>query len=230
MSTRPVPLPRTCEAMYAVMTPRSLGRDQHLPLPHDALLRHHGTSDLALARLRRCTHQSLVHGRVPLERAAEHARSMRVDALRLAEQHDGVVVDLTVPRVLELTADEVSLVQADQWYVLDARLVLDGVLQSDGLAQFGLPEVRLREVTGAARAAAGAVVAGLAHRLVAEWPDNDPVGPAAVTLRDVAYGLGDPQAKDTPTDRALPLTIAYDGEDGVLDVVLGADPVATLFA
>ena len=229
MSTRPVPVPRTCEAMYVVLTPRSLGKDDTLPLPHAALLRHHGTPEAAIEQMEGLRHQHVVHGRVPVAQGAEHARTTRIDVLRLAEQHDGLVIDLTVPRILQLAADEVSLDHATQWYVLDAGAVLDGVLQTDGLVQFGLPEVRITGVEAAAHAATGAVVAGLAHRLIAEWPDNDPVGPASVTLRDIAHGLGDPQAEQTPTAPALPLTIEHDADAGVLAVTLEADPVATLF-
>lgn len=230
MTTRPVPVPVTCEAMYVVLTPVSIGSDDTLPLPHAALLRHHGTSEAAVERLAGRRHQHVVHARVPVERAAEHARETRVDVLRLAEENDGLVIDLTVPRVLEMSSAEVSLAQSTQWYVLDAATVLDGVLQTDGLSQFGLPEVRIRDVGSAANAVVGAVVAGLAHRLIAEWPQHDPVGPAAVSLRDIAHGLGDAQAEQAPTRPALPLTIAYDENDGVLDVVLDADPVQVLFA
>ncbi|MGJ9414386.1 hypothetical protein ACHAAC_16930 [Aeromicrobium sp. CF4.19] len=229
MSTRPVPVPRTCEAMYAVMTPAPIGSDDTLPLPHAALLRHHGTSDAAITRLAQCSHQHVVHARVPVERAAQHARDMREDVLRLAEQHEGVVVDLTVPRVLEAAAEDVSLAHSTQWYVLDAATILDGVVQTDGLVQFGLPEVRVTGVDAASHPAVGAVVAGLAHRLIAEWPHHDPVGPAAVTLRDIAHGLGDPQAEQTPTEPALPVLISYDAETTTLNVTLEADPTTTLF-
>ena len=138
MSTRPVPVPRTCQAMYVVLTPRPLGVDDTLPLPSAALLRHHGTSAAALERFEGLRHQRVLHHRVPVERAVDAAVELRVEALRLAEEHDGVVVDLTVPRVLELGSHEVSAGAASQWYVLDAAAVLDGRLQTDGLVQFGL--------------------------------------------------------------------------------------------
>jgi hypothetical protein len=75
-----------------------------------------------------------------------------------------------------------------------------------------------------------AVVAGLAHRLIAEWPENDPVGPATVTLRDIAFGLGDPQAATTPKDRTLDLLITYDPGPHRLVVQLLQDPAEALFA
>ncbi len=43
-------------------------------------------------------------------------RDARIDALLLAEEHDGVVIDLSIPRVVELRSDEVSLAHATQWY------------------------------------------------------------------------------------------------------------------
>ena len=225
-----MPVPRTVEAMYAVMTPLPLAREDRLPLPHDALLRHHGTSDAAVERLHGCPHQVVLHGRSPVERAGAAVREARVEALELAREHGGVVVDLHTPRVLELDVEDVSLDHATQWYVLDAAALVEGRLETDGLAQFGLPEVRVAGIDAATHAMAGAVVAGLAHRLIAEWPDHDPVGPATVTLRDVAHGLGDPQAATTPNDRGLDLCISYDERAHLLDVELLGDPATTLFA
>ncbi len=75
-----------------------------------------------------------------------------------------------------------------------------------------------------------AVLAGLVHRLLAEWPANDPVGGATVTLRDIAYGLGDAQAATTPKGRSIDVDIAYDPDDEVLVVTLDGDPAETLFA
>ncbi|WP_344327329.1 hypothetical protein [Aeromicrobium halocynthiae] len=230
MSTRPVPVPRTCQAMYVVLTPRPLGVDDTLPLPSAALLRHHGTSAAALERFESLRHQRVLHHRVPVERAVDAAVELRVEALRLAEEHDGVVVDLTVPRVLELGSHEVSAGAASQWYVLDAAAVLDGRLQTDGLVQFGLPELRIDDVGPGARAVGGAVVAGIVHRLVAEWPDHDPVGPAGITLRDIAHGLGDPQAKETPVKPVLAIDIAHDDRAQVLTATWQDDPAEVLFA
>ena len=229
MSTRPVPVPRTCEAMYVVLTPRPLGVDDTLPLPSAALLRHHGTSVAALERFEGLRHQRVLHHRVPLERAVEDAVALRVEALRLAEEHDGVVVDLTVPRVLELHSTDVSASAASQWYVLDAAAVLDGRLQTDGLVQFGLPELRVDDVAPSERAVGGAVVAGVAHRLLAEWPDHDPVGPAGITLRDIAHGLGDPQAGETPVEPVLTIGLGYDADAEVLTAAWEDDPAEVLF-
>ena len=56
MSTRPVPVPETCSASYALMTPDALDHEDHLPMPNEALLRRYGTSDASLARLRERPH------------------------------------------------------------------------------------------------------------------------------------------------------------------------------
>ena len=230
MSTRPVPVPEACSWPYAVLTPRPLDHEDHLPLPADPLLRAHGTSQVALARMHRCRHQLVLQSHAPTASAAAAARDTRIRALELAARHDGVVLELLTPRVLELTAADVSLAHATQWYVLDHLAALDGDLLTDGLAQFGLPEVRVREVDDASRGAVSAVVAGLVHRLVEEWPEHGPVGPATVTLRDVAFGLGDDRAAETPRERSVDVTIEYVPDDHVLAVTLDDDPVATLFA
>ncbi len=258
MSQRPVPVPHMCEWLYAVMTPEPLDHEDHVPLPSPALLRAHGTSQVGLARLERCSHQLVLQSRAPTSAAAAAARDTRIQALELAARHDGVVLELLTPRVVEVTSDQVSLAHATQWYVLDHAAVLDGVLLTDGLAQFGLPEVRLRTGPGggagpwaAGRPGGGAgpwateetpaddptlqgmvsaVLAGLVHRLIDEWPEHDPVGEATVTLRDVAFGLGDPQADVTPHDRGVRIRIDYVPDDHVLAVELLDDPATTLFA
>ena len=86
----------------------------------------------------------------------------------------------------------------------------------------------LGAVTRDGHAMFSAVLAGLVHRLIAEWPDHDPVGRATVTLRDIAYGLGDPDAAQTPNDRTIDVSIDY--SSGQLVVHLLADPAETLFA
>lgn len=229
MSARPVPVPQTCDAMYVVLTAESIGSDDTLPLPHPALLRHHGTEESAIAAVAQREHQRVVGVSSPIERAAQMALDTRIEVLRLAEANDGVVLDLTVPRVLQLTADQVSLDTSTQWYVLDAAAVAEGILRTDGLVQFGLPEVEVRDIAAQQHAPAAAVIAGLAHRLIAEWPTHDPVGPAVVTLRDIAYGLGDTQAPTTPIERGLPLTVNYDPEHTALTVTFHEDPTAALF-
>lgn len=230
MSTRPVPVPETCSASYALMTPEALDHEDTLPMPNDALLRRYGTSDASLARLHACPHQLLILCEAPTQVMADAVRDCRIQALELAARHDGVVVELLPPRVLELDPEQVSLAHAQQWYVLDYDDLDDGILRTDGLSQFGLPEVVVSEVDRETHAMTDAVVAGLAHRLIAEWPSNDPVGPATVTLRDIAFGLGDPDASRTPEGRSIDLIIDYEAGPHRLLVQLMDDPAKALFA
>jgi len=230
MSTRPVPVPETCSASYALMTPAPLDHEDHLAMPNEALLRRYGSTDESLARLRECTHQLLIHCQAPTEVMADAVRDCRIQALDLAAQHDGIVVELLPPRILELRPEQVSLAHAQQWYVLDYDDLSDGLLRTDGLEQFGLPEVTVAGVDPATHAMTDAVLAGLAHRLIAEWPSNDPVGPATVTLRDIAFGLGDAEASRIPEGRAIDVIIDYEPGPHRLIVELMGDPAEALFA
>jgi hypothetical protein len=101
--------------MYAVMTARPLGTDDLIPPPSPELLRRYGTSEVALRRLRSRHSQSLLMRTAPVEDIAFVQRDTRVEALRLAAHHDGVVIDLTIPRAIEDPADAVSLAHATQW-------------------------------------------------------------------------------------------------------------------
>ena len=216
--------------MYAVMTPEPVSTDDLIPPPSPELLRRYGTSEVALRRLRSRQHQTLLLRTSDLDGAAFVQRDTRVEALALAEDHDGVVIDLSVPRVVEGRPGEVSLSHATQWYVLDYADIGSGRLGTVGLAAFGLPEVVVTGVDEAQHAMHGAVLAGLSHRMIAEWPANDPVGRATVTLRDIAYGLGDPAAAGTPADRTIDVEIDYDPVAERLAVTLLGDPATALFA
>lgn len=229
MSARPVPIPAVSTASYALMTAAPLDHEDDFPLPSEGLLRRFGSSEAALARLRPRKHQLLITCQAPTRDMAEAVRDARIHALGLAARHDGVVVELLPPRILELTTEQVSLAHAQQWYVLDYDDLDRGLLRTDGLSQFGLPELMAVDVDRATHAMVDAVIAGLAHRLIAEWPENDPVGPATVTLRDIAYGLGDPEAVTTPKDRAIDLVIDYDPGPHRLLVQLLQDPAEVLF-
>jgi hypothetical protein len=230
MTARPVPRDAEPSVVYAVMTAEPLETEDLIPPPSPELLRHYGSSELAMQRLRSRPHQRLVLRPASLEDAAFTARDARIDALLLAEQHDGVVIDLAVPRILELRPDEVSLAHATQWYVVSYDDLADGRLRTVGLTSFGLPDVVVAEVDEDRHAMYSAVLAGLVHRLLAEWPANDPVGSATVTLRDIAYGLGDAEAATTPRERAIDVDVAYDGDDNLLVVTLDGDPATALFA
>lgn len=230
MTTRPVPRPDATQVMYAVMTGEPLSSDDMVPPPSPELLRRYGTSEVSLRRLRSRRHQSVLLRTSDLEGAAFAQRDARVEALALAEDHDGVVIDLAVPRVVEGSPGDVSLSHAAQWYVLDYADLEAGRIGTVGLAAFGLPEIVVDAVDAAQHAMVGAVLAGLVHRVIAEWPANDPVGGATVTLRDIAYGLGDPQAAETPRDRTIDVRIDYSDTDERLVVRLLGDPATTLFA
>ncbi|MCW2841341.1 MAG: hypothetical protein JWR55_2824 [Aeromicrobium sp.] len=216
--------------MYAVMTVESLGTDDLVPPPSPDLLRRYGTSETVLRRLRSRHSQTLLLRTAPLSDIAFVQRDTRIEALRLAEEHDGVVIDLGIPRAVEDATDAVSLAHATQWYVVDYDDLDAGLLRTVGLVSFGLPEVVVQGVDRLLHAMYGAVLAGLAHRLIAEWPAHDPVGDATVTLRDIAYGLGDAAAASTPSDRSVDVTIGYDADADLLVVRLLADPAAVLFA
>lgn len=228
MTARPVPLDVETSVMYAVMTPQPIDSDDLIPPPSPELLRHYGSSELAMRRLRSRPHQRLILRQATLEDVAFATRDARIDALLLAEEHDGLVIDLSIPRVIEQRSDEVSLAHATQWYVVNYEDLPEGRLRTVGLASFGLPEVVVEGIDEVAHAMFSAVLSGLVHRLLAEWPANDPVGRATVTLRDIAYGLGDAQAAETPRDRSIDVEVAYDGES--LIVTLDGDPAETLFA
>jgi hypothetical protein len=212
------------------MTAEPLDREDDFPMPSPALLRRYGSTDEALERLKDRPHRLLITCRAPTAKMAAAVRDARIHALELARRHDGLVIELLPPRVLEFKPDEVSLAHAQQWYVLDYDDLDHGILRTDGLSQFGLPEVTVVDVDRETHAMTDAVIAGLAHRLIDEWPKNDPVGPATVTLRDIAFGLGDPQASTTPRDRTIDLLIDYDAGPHRLVVQLLQDPAVVLFA
>ncbi|KQX76258.1 MULTISPECIES: hypothetical protein [Aeromicrobium] len=230
MTARPVPRPEQTRVMYAVMTAEPLATDDLIPPPSPELLRRYGTSEVALRRLRSRHHQTLLLRTADAEGAAFAQRDARVEALSIAEDHDGVVIDLAVPRVVDGRPGEVSLAHATQWYVVDYAELGSGRLATVGLVSFGLPEIVVEGVEPDQHAMLGAVLAGLVHRVIAEWPANDPVGRATVTLRDIAYGLGDPAAAQTPNDRTIDVDIAYDPAAEHLVVRLLGDPAVTLFA
>lgn len=230
MTARPVPHATGPDVMYAVMTSTPLETEDLIPPPPPELLRHYGSSETALQRLRSRQHPLLLMRSTTLETAAFTQRDTRIEALQIAEKHDGVVVDLSIPRVVEQKSGSVSLAHATQWYVVDYGSLDQSELRTVGLISFGLPEILMTRVAQAQHAMYSAVLAGLVHRLIAEWPANDPVGDATITLRDIAYGLGDPSASETPKDRAIGCDIDYDAAAGVLVVQVNGDPATAIFA
>ncbi len=118
--------------MYAVMTAEPLESEDLIAPPSPELLRHYGSSEVAMRRLRSRPHQQLILRQTTLEDAAFAIRDARIDALLLAEENDGVVIDLSIPRVVELRSDEVSLAHATQWYTVDYQELSDGRFRTRG--------------------------------------------------------------------------------------------------
>ena len=135
-----------------------------------------------------------------------------------------------MPRILEMGSEQVSLDTATQWYAVDYQALSSGYVCTHGLDTFGLPEVVVEGVDERQHAMYTAVLAGLVHRLIWEWPAQDPVGRATVTLRDIAHGLGDSEAESTPTGRRVEVDISYDADDNRLGLRLLSDPAVSLFA
>lgn len=220
---RIVPVPETARSAHAVFTAEPLepGADELAPPP--PLLKRFGATDEQLTRLAERPFARAFVSESPLADAAEILAATRREALQHADEHDGVVVDLTIPRIVTHDAADIDLAVASQWVAVDIDLAAQE-LSTRGLEAFGLPEVVAREVTGDTMVHLIGLVMGVAHRLILEWPANDPVGPAAITLRDVGRGFGDSEAEIMPTEPATDVLLSY--SDGVLVVVPVDDPAA----
>lgn len=226
-----VPVPDVRHSVHAVVTAAPLEPDEPVPvpLPTVALLRRFGADADQLAAFEARPHARVLHRSGPVTSAQADAVAARLEALTLAAQHDGLVVDLAVPRLVTHTVDETDPRAPRQWVALD----VDGVqatgsdVVTHGLATFGLPEVRCADVPLIALAATIAVLTGLTHRLLAEWPEHDPVGAATVTLADVAHALGEPAPPRDPEAAGaygVEVTIALVGDE--LAVTIEGDAVA----
>lgn len=226
-----VPVPDVRHSVHAVVTATALEPVEPVPvpLPTVALLRRFGADADQLAAFEARPHARVLHRSGPVATAQADAVAARLEALTLAAQHDGLVVDLAVPRLITHTVDEADPRAPRQWVALD----VDGVqatgsdVVTHGLATFGLPEVRCSDVPLIALAATIAVLTGLTHRLLAEWPEHDPVGAATVTLADVAESLGEPVPPRDPEAGGaygVEVTIALVGDE--LAVTIDGDAVA----
>lgn len=224
-----VPQPNVCAAIYAVMTPHPLEHEDHVAMPMEFLLRLRGSSDLGMQRLRKRPFQFLIRAESDTSGARAMAFETRITALQLAEAHDGVAIDMLLPRVVEHGSAATSLSNASQWFVFEYDADENGHIMTHGLDQFGLPELHSFGVPATQRAMYDAVLTGIAFRLIDEWPAQDPVGPATITLRDIAYGFGEPAASSTPNDRSVDVTLAYDEDEHELRVTLHDDPATSLF-
>ena len=224
-----LPVPKVCSAIYAVMTPHPLEHEDHVAMPMEFLLRLRGSSDLGMKRLKKRPFQFLIRAESDTAGAGDMAFRTRQQALELAEAHDGVVVDMLLPRVIEHGSAATSLSNASQWFVFEYDADEDGHIMTHGLDQFGLAELHSFGVPVAQKAMYDAVLTGIAFRLIDEWPTHDPIGPATITLRDIAYGFGDPAAASTPNDRTVDVTLTYVEDQHELHVTLHDDPATSLF-
>lgn len=217
--TRISRVPERCRSAHGVFTADAAVGTADFPAPGHTLLRRFGATPDELARL-----EARPYVRMFLTEAAPvdgltAAVGARRDALAVAASHDGVVVDLTIPRIV---SGPVSTA-ASQWVGVDVDT--DG-LTTRGLETVGLPELRLDEVAPDATAPAIALMLGLAQRLLTEWPAHDPVGPATVTLHDIALAYDDQVDRAEP-ERHTDLLIAL--RDGELVLTLLGDPATDLF-
>ncbi|MDR7087464.1 hypothetical protein J2X11_002303 [Aeromicrobium panaciterrae] len=224
MSARPVPVPRVVTIAYVVLTAQPLDREDLVPLPERSLLRLRGSTVKDLNRMSGLSYQRLVSRSVSAGAARLAAEEALQEALTIADEHDGLVVDLQTPRVAD--APETSPRPASALFTFEYDLQDVTTIRTHGLNVLGLPEIMVRDVPEDKRQMYDMVVVGLVHRLLDEWPQHDPVGPARVTLGDIAAGYdgGDTAA----TEQGVGILIDYDATEHLLDVSLIDDP-ATLF-
>ncbi|MDO9379740.1 MAG: hypothetical protein Q7T56_12900 [Nocardioidaceae bacterium] len=227
----PVPVPPLARAWYQVAVDALRDGDEvpdlGLPPAPAALLLARGSAPASVERLAGLDAYLLVRAEsAPGAEALEANQRALARARELATERDGVVVDLGVPRVVEPEAPAGRA--AGHWFVF----AHDGALVDTwGLDRFGLPELHCDQADDARLPMYDAVLVGVAQRLLEEWPGHDPVGPATVTLRDVARGYGDASAGgDDPTlDRGVDVTLAHDAAGRRLVVTLHDDPATALF-
>jgi hypothetical protein len=229
--TRPVPVPPVVTALYVVLTDEPLDSDLPTPpVPPPSLLLARGSSPKAVRFAESLAYATAVTADSPPSDALETQRRTQAAARALASEHVGVVVDADVPRLLGPEAPHPEVLRASEWFVLEHPD--ETTSTTHGLARFGLPELVVADVGADVLPMYDAVLTGVAQRVVEEWPDNDPVGPATITLRDVARGYGDASAGgDDPTLlRSVDVTLAYDPDTDRLTVTLHDDPATALFA
>ena len=217
---RIVPVPERSRSVHGVFTRDPIDGSADFPAPAAALLKRFGAGEEAAQSLVERPHLRMFMTDVPLADARSAAGGARRDAGAFAAEHDGVLVDLAVPRIVE----DAAAAGASAWVAVDVDPL---GLTTRGLEAFGLPELRVDGVEAARTAASIAVLLGLSQRLLTEWPEHDPVGPAAVTLHDIALAYDD-QIDQTGPERSTDVLIAF--HDGELILTLVGDPVADLFS
>lgn len=225
MSARPVPVPSVVTIAYVVLTSTPLDREDLVPLPDRSLLRLRGSAVEDLDRMAELPYQRLVARSVSAGAARLAAEEALHQALTLAAEHDGLVVDLQTPRVAE--APEASPRPASALFAFEYDLDDITTIRTHGLNVLGLPEIIVRNVPEDSRGMYDMVVVGLVHRLLEEWPAHDPVGPARVTLGDIAAGYEG--GESTAADKGVDLLIDYDPAVPALTVEVMSSPGEALF-
>ena len=225
MSTRPVPVPAIVTIAYVVLTAEPLDREDLVPLPERSLLRLRGSDVADLDRMAHLPYQRLVSRSVGPGAARLAAEEALREAIDLSDRHDGLVLDLQTPRLVKTA--ETATRPAAGWFTFEYDLDDLGTIRTHGLITVGLPEIVLRGVPEGERNHYDMVVVGLVHRLLDEWPEHDPVGPARVTLSDIAAGYdGGESASD---QRGVDVLIDYDPELEALTVEVMTNPGNALF-
>lgn len=233
-------LPRAADvrAIYLVLTADELALDEtgevdvrpfaddSRALPPPDLLVARGTGVEALERLADRPHVLAVTKAADLTEVHDVECAARARALTIAAEHDGIVVDTAVPRVLE--PDATRTPAAHEWFAFSHT---GTAIRTHGLARFGVPELGNDQSTAERLPMYDAVLVGVAQRLIEEWPGNDPIGPATITLRDIARGYGDAftEGEDPTLTRSVDVSLRYDRGDRLLDVALHDDPAVELF-
>lgn len=221
MSTRPVPVPPELAIAFLVMTAEPLDREDLVPLPERSLLRLRGSSIAALDHMSRLPHQRLVSRVVTTESAVAAAEAARQEALSLAAAHNGLVIDLQTPRILD---DETERPRhAAEWFRFEYDPDDTSQLRTHGLSVFGLPEIVAHDVPDALRPHYDMVVVGIVQRLIHEWPEHDPVGPVTITVADMMAGY-EGAAPDSEPSPGVSMLIDYDPDEPALVVSIVDDP------
>jgi hypothetical protein len=227
MSARAVPVPEVLTIAYVVLTAQPLDREDLVPLPERSLLRLRGSSDEALERISARPHQRVVARTVGPGAARFAADEARREAWGLAEQHDGLVIDLQTPKVVESSGTDPQ--PAAQWFSFGYDPDRPDEVDTHGLSALGLPEIAVRGVPEGQRPMYDMVVVGLVHRLLDEWPEHDPVGPARITLSDITAGYEGGDPTESSNTVGVDVLIDYDPEVPALRVEFMSDPAETLF-
>ncbi len=221
-----IPHPERLRPLYIVATSADVGVGDTPPLPSLELLASTGSSADEIAALIERPFATAIMTEVSVDQGMSAERECRRAAFAFAIEHDGVVIDAAVPRILGMHRHYPRLTAATSWFVLSR----DGdTVTTSGLQRFGLPELLCGLAAGPMF---DAVLTGLAQRILRHWPAQDPTGPCTVSLRDIAYGYGDNSAggEDPTLVRRVDVSVRFDRLQHVLEVTVHDDPAVTLFA